>query len=360
MRHVSSSYAHASLGVAAAAGLAALLAAAVPAQAATPLASFELPAPAAGSFSTSTVYGPDGLLYAYDGTNVFRQTAPNGGSFAPLSTGAAPVGGSDAGPIAFTQSGSGIVIGTGGGGLDFLNPASNGRFLTLPAAGGAFTDTTFNVPNQYSFTPLPTASTVAGEANKLVVNQGTATFDGSSVSYFDLVTGANAQVVTGIPGASTDVAFDDLGRLYVGVGFDTAPSQRGEIRRFDVAALDAAFTSGTPLSFAGGTLLNAANNNSGNGLFVSDAGLVFAGAGDEGGLITIAPDGAVTTHALGLNSPTLRYNALTDQFAAVEFDGDVFVYDAAAFVPEPAATAAGLVGFAALGVLARRRGRGAA
>ena len=100
----------------------------------------------------------------------------------------------DAGPIAFAQNGSTIVVGTGFGGVDF---ASANKFLTLPAAGGTFTPLSTVIPGHFAFTPLPASSTVAGAANKLALNQGD--FTSSSVSYFDITSGSNVSVVSGIP-----------------------------------------------------------------------------------------------------------------------------------------------------------------
>jgi hypothetical protein len=329
-------------------------------EAATPVATFQLPAPSDISFATTATFGPDGLLYAYDGKDVLRQDALNVGAFTAISTADAPVTGSDAGPIAFTTGGGTIVVGTGFGGPD--STAAN-QVLTLPIAGGTFGTVPATVPGQFAFAGLPGASTAAGAANKLAVNQGT--FTSSSVSYFDLVSGVNTPVVDAIPGASSEVAFGPDGRFYVGVGFDTDSdgagpdtNHRGEVRAFDLAILDAAFAANTPVPFASGTLLNAANNNSGSGFFVSADGYLFVGAGNESGLITISPTGQVTSHALGIGFPALRYNATNDQFAAITFEGAVSVFDAAAFVPEPATV--GVLVLAAAGVLLRRGRRAVA
>jgi hypothetical protein len=330
--------------------------------AATPVATFGLPAPSSISFATSATYGSDGLLYAYDGKNVFKQAAVNGSNFTKISTADAAVAGSDAGPMTFTQNGSTIVVATGSGGQDFSGNSS-GKFLTLPTAGGTFTPLSTVVPGQFAFTPLPASSTVAGAGNKLAMNQGD--FSSSNVSYFDVTSGSNAPVVAGIPGASSELAFGPDGKLYVGVGFDgdtdgAGPDtdHRGEIRSFTIGALDGAFNTSTPLAFSSGTLLNAANNNGGNGFFVSQAGYLFAGAGSEGGLITISPTGDVMSFNLGLSFPTFRYNATNDQFAAVAFDGSTTVFNASSFVPE--AGVATMFAFALGAGSLLRRGRRAA
>jgi hypothetical protein len=346
-----------------AAGAAALLAASAAASvasAATPVATFSLPAPSSIAFGTSAIYGSDGLLYAYDGKNVFKQGAVNGSSFAKISTADAAVTGSDAGPVTFTQNGSTIVVGTGSGGTDF---SSAGKFLTLPAAGGTFTPLSAVIPGQFAFTPLPASSTVVGAGNKLAMNQGD--FASSSVSYFDITSGSNVSVISSIPGASSELAFGPGGNLYVGVGFDgdndgAGPDtdHRGEIRSFTIGALDGAFNSATPIPFSSGTLLNAASNNGGNGFFVSQAGYLFAGAGSEGGLITISPTGDVTSYNLGLSFPALRYNPTNDQFAAIAFDGATSVFNASSFVPEPGIATSFVLAFGAGSLL--RRGRRAA
>jgi hypothetical protein len=347
-------------------GAAALLAASSTprdANAATPVATFSLPAPSSISFGTTATYGSDGLLYAYDGKNVFKQGALNGSSFTKISTADAAVAGSDAGPITFTQNGSTIVVGTGSGGQDFSGNSA-GKFLTLPAAGGTFTPLSATIPGQFAFTPLPASSTVAGAGNKLAMDQGD--FSSSNVSYFDITSGSNVSVVSGIPGASSELAFGPDGKLYVGVGFDgdndgpggPDTDHRGEIRSFTIGALDGAFNASTPIPFSSGTLLNAANNNGGNGFFLSQAGYLFAGAGSEGGLITISPTGDVTSYNLGLSFPTFRYNPTNDQFAAIAFDGSTSVFNASSFVPEPGVATAFFCAFGVGSLL--RRGRRAA
>jgi hypothetical protein len=349
------------LATGAAATLLAASAAPPVANAATPAATFNLPAPSSISSSTSATYGSDGLLYTYDGKNVLKQDAVNGNSFTKISTVDAPIAGSDAGPITFTQNGSTIVVGTGFGGADF---SSAGKFLTLPAAGGTFTPLGTAIPGQFAFAPLPASSTVAGAGNKLAMDQGD--FTSSSVSYFDITSGSNVSVVSGIPGASSELAFGPDGKLYVGVGFDgdsdgpggPDTDHRGEIRSFTSGALDGAFNTSTPIPFSSGTLLNAASNNGGNGFFISQAGYLFAGAGSEGGFITISPTGDVTSYNLGLSFPTLRYNPTNDQFAAFTFDGATSVFNASSFVPEPGVATTFVFAFGAASL--RRRGRRAA
>jgi hypothetical protein len=323
-----------------------------------PVASFSLPAPSNVSFSTSATFGPDGLIYAYDGLNVFKQNALNSGSFTQINTGTAGVAGSDAGPITFTSDGQKIVVSTATGGFDFSGN-SNGLFQTLPAAGGAFSSP-FNakLANTFAFKPLQ-SSTVTNAANKLAVNFGNGDFGNpvTAVAYYDLTDAgagsmtASKTVIGNIPGASTDVAFDGAG-FYVGIGFGT---NAGDIRRFDVSDLDNAYNTNTPLAFSDGALINPGNggDNSGAGIFVAD-GSVFAGSGSGGGLVVIGPDGNSKVYNLGKGFAAIFYNPTNDEFAVTDFDGSVDVFKAIDFIPEPACIA--IAGFVSLALL-RRRGR---
>ncbi len=324
-----------------------------------PVASFSLPAPSSVSFSTSAAFGPDGLIYAYDGLNVFKQNALNTGAFTKINTGTAGVAGSDAGPITFTSDGQKIVVSTATGGFDFSGN-SNGLFLTLPAAGGAFTGP-FNakLANTLAFKPLQ-SSTVTNAANKLAVDFGNGDFGNpiSGVAYYDLTDAgagsmtASKTVIGNIPGASTDVAFDGAGHFYVGIGFGT---NVGDIRKFDVSDLDNAYNTDTPLAFSDGTLINPGNggNNSGAGIFVAD-GSVFAGSGSGGGLVVIGPDGNSKVYDLGKGFASIFYNPTNDEFAVTDFDGSVDIFHATDFIPEPAGIA--FLACASLALL-RRRGR---
>jgi hypothetical protein len=322
-----------------------------------PLTTYSLPAVSSVGFSTSATFGSDGKLYAYDGLNVFRENAVNGSDFTKISTSDAPVDGSDAGPIRFTADGSTIVVGTGAGGMDFSGN-SNGKFLTLPAGGGAFTALGGTVSNQFSFVALPATSSVSGASNKLAVNSASADFSTSSVSYYDRTSLAGSSatpVITNIPGASTDVAFDNAGHFYVGVGFGASA---GQVRRFNLSDLDNAFTTSTPLDFTtSGTVLNNTSNNTGSGFFLDD-GFLFVGNGSDG-FITISPTGDVTSYDVGATNAAIAFNAADDQFAVLDpnFVSGITtanIFNVSDFVPEPATMSVIFLAIS-LGALRRQR-----
>ena len=102
-----------------------------------PLATItSFPPPAADAFLTNMRFGPDGLIYAWDGQSIWRQSGINVDGFDPTPFGTVPSSGSDAGPINFSQDGRTLLIGNGYGGTDFSG-ASNGLLYSMPATGGA-------------------------------------------------------------------------------------------------------------------------------------------------------------------------------------------------------------------------------
>src|SRR5690606_19489655 len=106
------------------------------------------------------------------------------------------------------------------------------------------------------------------------VNQGNDLFTGSSVSVLDELDGTNVQIIENIPGASTSMALSAADRLFVGVGFG---AQRGQLRSFALADLEAAYGSATPLDWTSGQLFNDEDNNSGFGMFFDARGFLLAG-----------------------------------------------------------------------------------
>ena len=320
----------------------ALVLAAVPAVALAqpqPVDEFALPAPADGvAFSTSFDFGPNGAVYAYDGLNVFGRV---GGFFEQINDAPLNVAGSDAGPI--TVAGDTIYVGTGFGGRDFSGDSS-GLTFSLPIDGGDFAAVPGRTAFQFDFAAVP------GAGDVLAVNRGNATFDGSSVDFYDAGDGSLTPFVTDIPGASTAVGFGDFRgqtSLFAGVGFG---ERAGEVRAFDLGG-------GTVDFDAGDLVLPAGSGVSGTGFFVSDAGLFFAGQGIGGGVTVVTPGGETFDFG-GLSDGfnAIAYDAATDRFAS-ESGGVVRIFEAsdfAAAIPEPAGATA-LVGGAVLGLLRRRR-----
>ena len=238
-----------------------------------------LPLPAANStgFAPSSMrFGPNGQLYAWDGTTIWEQTGSyNAGSFNAIGSITAPPStkspfDSDPGPINFSADGRSIVVSEGAGGSDSTLPAvdSNGLLFTLPITGGTTITPVGTVRNTFDLVPVPPKSPTTG----YFVDIGTPGLN-SEVDLFNSSTGADVPILTGIPGASTSLAVTGTNSsnytLYVGVGFG---DQQGQIEAFNVQALFQGLKSGTPLSWSAGTIVNPADgNNSGSGIFVDRA-----------------------------------------------------------------------------------------
>lgn len=268
--------------------------------------SFPLPAPDA--FVTNLRFGPEGLLYGWDGQKVWQQTGVNADSFGLPAFGTVPSNGSDAGPINFSQNGQTIIIGNGSGGQDFTG-TSSGLLYTTPATGGAAT-LVGSVPFHQDLIPVPAPSTIAGAATKFLVDRGSADFATSGIDLFDFVTGKVVPLIQNIPGASSSIAFDSAGRLYVGIGFGAS---RGQIRRFTLPLVDLA-AADKPLDWTAGQLFNSADNNSGAGMFFDARGNLFVGG--PNGATVFNPNGGSQFYSTGASSfPIVMYNATNDQFA---------------------------------------------
>ncbi len=303
--------------------------------------------------TTAICFGPDGLIYAWDGMNISRQTGVNVDGFTQFGTVYTQTGPNswsgyaDPGPLAFSQNGASLLIGDGGGSFDPTG-ASNGLFSTMPASGGAATA----VPSS----PLPAAPlyynysavAVPGAPSEFLVDIGSSDFSSSAVVLYNAKTGV-AQAVIGqsspssgdgvsIPGASSSIAVDAAGNFYVGVG---AGASQGQINRFSLSALEAAAANGSPLNWSSGQAIpNSAGNNTGAGIFVDARGYLFAGGSGgsfspaANGITIFAPNGAAKTY---LNSTffgdaQITYNPLNDQIAVQEFeDNNVTIYNAGAF-----------------------------
>ncbi len=266
------------------------------------------PPPAPNAFLTNMRFGPDGLIYAWDGQHVWRQSGVNVDGFDTPAFGTVPSNGSDAGPINFSQNGQTIIVGNGSGGQDFSG-ASSGLLYTMPAAGGS-AGLAGTVPFHQDLVPPPAAATMSGAAVKFLVDRGSADFATSEIDLFDFATGAMAPLIRNIPGASSSIAFDSENRLCVGIGFG---SSRGQVRRFTLPLVDLA-ASGQPLDWTTGQLFNTVDNNSGAGMFFDARGNLFVG-GPNGATVFNA-NGASQFYSTGASSfPIVMYNATNDQFA---------------------------------------------
>jgi hypothetical protein len=308
--------------------------------------------------STSFYYGArfnpsSGLLYLWDGTNVYRQNGVNVDGFTKI--GEVSNNMSDAGPIQFSSDGTQILLGNGAGGWGPYvgHPEYAGEIFTMSIAGGTVTQPISTIQYHYDITTLPKQSTIVGTSQKYFVDFGWQYYQSdpkSWVSVFDASTGVNTVVLANIPGASGAITTDSSGNLYACVGYG---EERGLIKKFSLAAIDAAFNSGTPLSWSDGVALNANNynNQSAAGMFFDSRGYLFAG-GNEG-LTVFRPDGVSETYDVGAGVySSITYDPVNDELLVMtndRFGNPVFdVYLASDFtvVPEPST----LVLLAALGI----------
>jgi autotransporter-associated beta strand protein len=266
------------------------------------------PLPAADAFVTNMRFGPEGLVYAWDGQHIWRQSGVNVDSFSTPAFGTVPSSGADAGPINFSQNGQTILIGNGAGGNDFSG-ASGGLLYTMSATGGAAT-LAGTLPFHQDLVPVPVAAVLPSSATKFIVDRGSADFATSGVDLFDFATGKVVPLIQNIPGASSSIAFDAANRLYVGIGYGP---ERGQIRRFSLPVIDFAAT-GKPVDWTAGQLFNAADNNSGGGMFFDARRSLFAGGPD--GVTVFNASGAGQFYGTGpSSSPVVMRNPLNDQFS---------------------------------------------
>lgn len=307
--------------------------------------SINLPFPAPNAFEVAATFAPnDGLLYVWTGNSVLKQNAIDSNAFTSL--GSVGSGSADAGPIAFSRDAGTLLVGNGSGGM--LGGANAGQLFTIPAAGGSGAPAG-NVP--FHFTLL--ASPLGASNTQYFINQGNASFTGSSVSLFDSATASNVPVIANIPGASSSMAIDG-GRLMVGIGFGP---NRGDLRSFALADLQTAANSATPVDWSAGTLFNGIDNNSGAGMFFDARGFLFVGG--PSGLTVFDTGGASMLYDNGGFSSVV-YDPFGDRFLLSGFGQQQGIYPASMFfhVPEPSSAVLALMaGASLLGYIGRNRRR---
>jgi hypothetical protein len=307
-----------------------------------PSMSVTLPANSPNAYAVSVAYGPDGLMYVWDGAEILRQNASLSDNY--TSIGAVGSGSSDAGPLAFSRNGSQLLVGNGAGGP--LGGTHAGQIFTIASAGGDSNTPVANVPFHDRFLAAP----LGASNNKFFIDQGNETFTGSSVSVFDNTDGSNVPVIANIPGASSAMAIDDFGRFYVGIGFGP---QRGQLRSFNLTDLENAYNTATPLDWTAGSLFNALDNNSGNGMFFDARGFLFVG-GPNG--ITLFDGLGNSTFYDNSGFTTITYDAVFDRILVTGFGDHQGLYPASLFqVPEPSAILLTGLGLLTLVPAARRR-----
>ncbi len=308
-----------------------------------PPISVTLPLPSANSFAVSAAFGPsDGLLYVWNGAQILKQDAPLSSSF--TSIGNVGSGSADAGPLAFSRDGSMLLAGNGAGG--FLGGVHSGQIFTIPAAGGDSNVAAGHVPFHDRFL----AANVGASNDLYFIDQGNVSFTASSVSVFNAATGANDPLINSIPGASSAMTIDSLGRLYVGIGFGP---QRGQLRRFEQATLENAFATSTPLEWTSGELFNSFDNNSGAGMFFDARGVLFVGG--PNGFTVFDQNGNINEYDNG-GFTFIDYDSVNDRVLVTGYGNWQGLYPATMFqVPEPGTWALMLAGVAALVAVRRKR-----
>jgi hypothetical protein len=308
-----------------------------------------IPLPDFNAYQTSLRYDSSGNLYAWDGLNVWKQSA---GASVFNNIGSVAAGNSaDAGPIGLSQDATTLLLSNGAGGYAF---DGNGYMWTMPAAGAAATRVAGGgVPYAGDALALPTASTISEASTKYIVYEGNSSWSGSSLSIFDAATGTNKVVIGNGPGATASIAIDPkTDSVYVGVG---SGSYAGNIYSFGLSQIDAAYE-GTQIDFlTAGTLFNskATGFQSGAGMFFDDNGYLFSGGL---GITVFRPDGTICyDHLSGgkYGYTTLAFDPLNNEVLNVPYGSSTgLLYRAADFetIPEPSTLIllcmAGIVGAA--------------
>jgi hypothetical protein len=325
------------------------------------------PPVASGSFSTLGTSLADGRLIAATGLGVYVETGVGTGAFtlaATLDSGL--VGGAtDPSFLSVSPDGSRIALGAG---FDFNAGATRPVVVFDASLLGA--GTVIDLSNAKAF-EVAHFDAAWADNDRLAVTAGD--FGSPArVDLLDVTSDAAAPdvrtIVENIGGSSAGLAFDAMGNLYTGNGFDGAAggSETGTIRAFSSAAWDGA----SPADFeSGGTLIGEAL--SAGGLSFDSIGNLFVGGGDfdegDAGYVGVIAADAIADALAGLGAFSLSDPASVrmldpvgsgSAFYGVFFNGatgELVITDGASWsatVPAPGATLA-LVGGALL--VGRRR-----
>ncbi len=252
--------------------------------------------------------GADGRVWALSGQTVYAQSSPGGGTFSPVGSllpgTVADWGGSF---IRVNDSGTMIAIGDNNFGsaarVHFVAPAA----LASAGPGGAATQSVLsgNFDGNWDGNQFY----VTGAGSDFVPFVSRVTF--TDVSGLPIAT----RVVTAIGSGSGGLAISG-GRLYTGSGYGGAGAATGEIRSFDLLALNA---SGSPVPFASGLAIAGGPVLSAWPLAFDSGGHLLVGGGDsfggtsEIGYVAVvdpltgvrqllSPAGSTTTYGVDFNS----------------------------------------------------------
>ena len=182
----------------------------------------------------------------------------------------------------------------------------------MPASGGTAAEVAAGVVlDTYDDIALPAGSGISPSSTKYLVDEGTA--DGSSLSIFDTATGTNKVVVSGIPGASTSIAFNPTNNsVYVGDGYDYGGGTTGDIRGFSLSLIGSAYNSGTPILFASVSSFDSAGTGyqCGEGMFFDNNGYLFSGGWQ--GITVFRPNGSISYNSSNLTG-ALTYDPANNE-----------------------------------------------
>ena len=280
---------------------------------------------------------PDGRVWGIVGTSIVRQTAVNASTYTPI--GSVPSGTVASFGASFLRISTTGVLAIGDN-----NFGAGARVHLLEAA------------NLSTSAPTATSSLILGNydarwsGSSLYVTGAGSDFVPfvSRVDYSDAATPlAAVRVITGIGGASGGVDFN-AGRLFTGVGFDGGGFVSGDIRSFNLAAINSnpvATLYGSGTAIPGGPALSASTL-----AFDSNGTLLVGGfTGGEALAINITTGTRTSLSPAGSTGGyAVAFNAFTGE-ALISQGGVAYRYS----VPAPAAVGA----VAMMGVLAARRRR---
>lgn len=298
----------------------------------TPIGQFSLPAGV-----DAWDVGPDGRVWGIVGSSIVRQTAVNASTYVP-------VGSVPSGTVASFGASFLRISGTGVLAIGDNNFGAGARVHLLEAANlsiSAPTATSSLILGNYDARWNGSSLYVTGAGSDFVPFV-------SRVDYTDAATPlAATRVITGIGGASGGIDFS-AGRLFTGVGFDAGGFVSGDIRSFNLAAINSnpiATLYGAGTVIPGGPALSASTL-----AFDSNGTLLVGGFGGGEALAINITTGTRTSLSPGGNTGgyAVAFNAFTGE-AIISQSGVAYRYS----VPTPSVIA----GVALVGVFAARRRR---
>ena len=305
------------------------------------------------TYYTACSFLPDGRTVAYDGYEIWVESATGSGLFNSIGN-VGDTGSADPAFIIPVPGANNLLLGQGIGGD---NPSANGMIYSMPISGGSISpvaDVDFHNAGAFRST------------EELYLDSAMdATGSGSVISLLNITTGLNTNLIVNKTGASADIAIDSLGNLYGAIGYDAVTGRTGEIRKFSKSSIDNALLTGTTINFDNGTLI--ANELSAASMsFISEDYLLCGGGNfstsqyNYFAVIDVSTGNTIAAYDPDSGSSwsfyDVNYNVATDEVTAALGEGypsDWVMYKLdASTIPEPALT---LVLYAAINIFLRRR-----